>query len=212
MYKLNEQEEDFLESCWIMLKEKQIKPDLTIVKDLPVIEALREKGLIDLASEQLLTAAGEKEARGCVRRHRLAERLLSDILDCEDAVIHQASCKFEHGLHHGLEDSICILLGHPKTCPHGKDIPAGECCKKSDKITKRLVVSLQELIPGEGGKISYINTKDSESLKRLVSMGILPGNKIKLVSRFPSYVFEMGESSFAVDRELAAQIFVLVLK
>jgi DtxR family Mn-dependent transcriptional regulator len=61
-------------------------------------------------------------------------------------------------------------------------------------------------------KISYINTEDAKVLKKLIGMGILPGNKIKLLHRFPSFVFEMGNSHFAVDKDLAGYIHVLLLK
>jgi len=137
---------------------------------------------------------------------------MADILYVKDPLLHEASCKFEHGLHHGLEDNVCTLLGHPRTCPHGKPIPVGDCCKKFDKMPKRLIVSLKEMNPQDAGKISYINTSDSEILKKLIAMGILPGNKIKLLHRFPSYVFEMNNSSFAIDKDLAENIHVLLLK
>jgi Fe2+ transport system protein FeoA len=71
---------------------------------------------------------------------------------------------------------------------------------------------LKELTPGKIGKVSYINTQDKEVLKKLISMGIQPGIKIKLLHRFPSFVFEVGNSCFAVDKELAENIYVLLLK
>lgn len=211
MYKLTDGEEEILESLWIEIIENKKKPDTKILKDEEAFEDLIDKKIIDTSKDNLFTAKGLKEAEKCVRRHRLAERLVSDILEASDPVIHEAGCKFEHGLHHGLEDTVCTLLGHPRTCPHGKQIPPGECCKRLEKKPKRLIVSLKELNPGQAGKVSYINTGDSEVLKKLISMGVLPGNKIKLSHRFPSYVFEMGNSSYAVDNELAENIHVLLL-
>jgi Fe2+ transport system protein FeoA len=88
----------------------------------------------------------------------------------------------------------------------------GECCRRAEKRTQRLIISLKELSPGDYGKVSYINTQDKEVLNKLIAMGILPGKTIKLLHRFPSFVFEMENSSFAVDEELAENIHVLMLK
>jgi DtxR family transcriptional regulator, Mn-dependent transcriptional regulator len=211
MHVLSEMEEEILESLWIQIKEHKKHPDLKILKDQPALASLIEKKLIDLNSEQLLTAAGWQEAQLCVRRHRLAERLLADLFDVKDPLLHEAGCKFEHGLHHGLEDNVCTLLGHPRCCPHGKMIPRGNCCQRATVEPKRFIISLKELSPGDSGKISYINTHDKEVLNKLIAMGILPGNQVKLLHRFPSYVFEMDNASFAVDGELAENIHVLLL-
>ncbi len=212
MYKLTDAQEEILESLWIEIEENRDKPNTKVLKDEVAFQELITKNLVDLGKDSLLTKEGLKEAEKCVRRHRLAERLISDLLDAKDSVIHEASCKFEHGLHYGLEDNICTLLGHPKTCPHGKRIPPGSCCKSFEKIPKRMIVCLKDLSSGDAGKISYINTQDKEVLRKLIAMGILPGNKIKLLHRFPSFVFEMNNSSFAIDKDLAENIHVLLLK
>ncbi|NQT28240.1 MAG: metal-dependent transcriptional regulator [Candidatus Omnitrophica bacterium] len=212
MNKLSDAQEEILESLWIEIEEKKERPNTRVLKDEPAFRELMEKGLIDINKHSLFTKEGLEEARGCVRRHRLAERLVADVLDVKDPLMHEASCKLEHGLHYGLEDNVCTLLGHPKVCPHGKNIPVGSCCQSFEKIPKRLIVTLHNMAVGDSGKVSYINTHDSEILKKLISMGILPGNKIKLLHRFPSFVFEMDNSSFAVDKELAENIHVLLLK
>ncbi len=212
MYRLSDNEEEILESLWIEVQENATVPNKRLIQDEAAFSELVDKGLIDPVKDTLLTASGLKEAEKCIRRHRLAERLLGDILNVKDPLIHEASCKFEHGLHHGLEDNVCTLLGHPKTCPHAKIIPPGECCKKLEAVPKRLIVSLKELSPGDFGKVSYINIQDKEILKKLIAMGILPGNEIKLLHRFPSFVFEMGKTNFAIDKDLAENIYVLLLK
>ncbi|MBU2265638.1 MAG: metal-dependent transcriptional regulator, partial [Candidatus Omnitrophica bacterium] len=204
-------QEEILESLWIEIEENKNKPDTKILKDDPAFLELIDERLIDISRPHLFTEEGFKEAEKCVRRHRLAERLLADILDVKDPLMHEAGCKFEHGLHQGLEDNVCTLLGHPKTCPHGKPIPQGDCCRGFEKVPKKFILALKDLAPGEQGKISYINTKDKDILKKLISMGLLPGNKIKLLHRFPSFVFEMENSSFAIDKDLAEHIHVLLL-
>ena len=212
MYKLSDGAEEILESLWIETVEKKSTPNVSIIKDDHALEELIDKSYIDKKRKGLLTDEGLKEAEKCIRRHRLAERLLADMLDVRNHILHEASCKFEHGLHYGLEDSICTLLGHPQACPHGKVIPPGDCCKRAEKVSKRVIMSLKELSPNDIARISYINTRDSEVLNKLLGMGILPGNQIKLLHRFPSFVFEMNKANFAVDNDLAEHIHVLLLK
>ena len=89
-----------------------------------------------------LTSKGTEESRQCVRRHRLGERLFADVLRIKPGLVHEASCRFEHILHKGIEDNICILLGHPKTCPHGKPIPPGECCRHDATEISSLIIRL----------------------------------------------------------------------
>ena len=75
------------------------------------------------------TEKGRQRAADVIRRHRLAERLFTETLRIENEnEIEQQACKFEHILSPEATDKICAFLGHPKTCPHGSPIPAGECC------------------------------------------------------------------------------------
>jgi len=58
------------------------------------------------------------------------------------------------------------------------------------------------------GKIVHINTTDHKKLQKIIAMGVLPGISITLLQKFPSYVFQIGQSQFAIDKELAENIFV----
>ena len=57
-------------------------------------------------------------------------------------------------------------------------------------------------------KISYLRTQDHNILKRLIAMGALPNTEIILIQKFPSYVFQIGKSQFAVDKAIASCIYV----
>lgn len=70
------------------------------------------------------------------------------------------------------------------------------------------VVPLSELQPGEKGQIAYLQAKAKSQMQKLLSIGAIPGMNIMLVQRFPSYVFKMGHTQFAVDKELAHSIMV----
>ncbi len=205
---MTDRAEETLETLWIEIIEHKKVPDITVLKDDTAFKKLLEDGYLSLEGKQLLTAKGLEEGKLCVRRHRLAERLLVDVLHVKAGLVHETGCKLEHILHKGLEDNICILLGHPKRCPHGKSIPQGECCKVRRKKTESLVMPLSELQKGQSGKIAYIHTNDRALLKKIMAMGALPGLSITLAQRFPSYVFQIGESRFAVDKNVADQIQV----
>ena len=207
---LTDRAEEILETLWLEIVEHKKDPDIAVLKDNTAFKELVDMGYLSLEANQLLTAKGLDEGRLCVRRHRLAERLLIDVLHAKAELVHETGCKLEHVLHKGLEDNICILLGHPKSCPHGKAIPDGRCCKDRKRKAESLVMPLSELQKGQKGKIAYLHTHDRTMLKKIMAMGALPGLSIALVQRFPSYVFQVGESQFAIDKSVADQIQVWI--
>ena len=107
-------------------------------------------GIIRVEGEQIhLTTEGLTRAEELVRRHRLAERLLVDVLGKSPAEIEQDACEFEHVLAPGLVDAICTLLGHPQSCPHGMPIPPGRCCAEARAAVPSAVIPLTQLKKGE---------------------------------------------------------------
>ena len=212
---LSERAEEILEALWIQVEEQGRKPfNLGASRDEPAIEELVKLSFIrrDIGHIHLLEK-GKSHAIGCVRRHRLAERLLADVFDIKKNIIDEVSCKFEHLLHEGLEDNVCTLLGHPKVCPHGKPIPQGKCCleKKGGKLLKFLS-PLADLEIKDRGRIAYLQAKDTRQMQQLISIGAIPGASVTLTQKFPSYVFQIGQSQFAIDKELAAAIYVRLTK
>jgi DtxR family Mn-dependent transcriptional regulator len=207
--KLSENAQELLERLWVATKEEE-KPGLVINGTAAEkVEELVRLGLAELKDGQLrLTPAGRPEAAQAVRRHRLAERLLADVLTTEDALLDEQACRLEHALFDGLDESICTLLGHPRFCPHGQPIPQGECCEQMRTSVERLIAPLRELQPGQGGHIAYVQMNNSRRLQKLMAMGVLPGVAISLQRRSPSFVFEAGYSQFAVDEEIAGDIYV----
>ncbi len=212
---LSERAEDILEALWIQLGEQGKKQlDLGASRDEPAIEELIRLGLIrkDLDHMHLLEK-GKTHAMACVRRHRLAERLLVDVFDVKKKIIDEVSCKFEHLLHKGLEDNVCVILGHPKLCPHGKPIPPGRCCvEKKDRKALKFIAPLADLEVKDKGHIAYLQARDKNQMQKLINIGAMPGISIVLLQKFPSYVFQIGQSQFAVDKELASSIFVRLSK
>ncbi len=120
----------------------------------------------------------------------------------------KAACQLEHVIKKDIEEKICQLLGHPETCPHGRQIPPGKCCLEAKRTREKFVVSLRNMKKGEKGVIAYLKTGDSKKLKKLMAMGILPGNAIVLDRIFPSVVFSVDYSQYAIDSDIAEAIFV----
>lgn len=155
-----------------------------------------------------LTPSGHAIARETVRRHRLAELMLADVLEVREERIEPAACTIEHSLREGVDEAVCTLLGHPRRCPHGKPIPQGDCCRQAEIEQGKDVTALNDLRPGQSGRIAYVQTSEARKLHKLMAMGVLPGKAIKLIQGFPSYVFQVGHSQFAVDAEMARTIHV----
>ncbi len=213
---LTEQAEELLESLWIHTEEGErsfISVDDLEVAEKEPIEQLLEAGYISVTDGRVaLTDNGRPSARNVVRRHRLAERLLADVLGTRDVLMHERACKFEHLLDQGLDETICSLLGHPKVCPHGKPIPPGRCCQQEQTQAQRLVSPLSQLAQEQEGKVAYIYSPESSQLQKLMAMGILPGAPIRLIQSLPSYVFQAGQTQFAVDKEIADAIYVRLIE
>jgi DtxR family Mn-dependent transcriptional regulator len=205
--------EEILESLWIATEEQgSPAADLAalgIEADDQGLAELLGLSYVEVQSGRIrLRHEGRDEARMTVRRHRLAERLMMDILDIQGAPGDDRACEFEHLLHHGVDTKICTLLNHPATCPHGKPIPPGTCCEQARAAGEVGVVALTELKPGDPGEIAYLAASDVRKMQKLMSMGVLPGTAVILLRTYPSYIFKVGQSEFAVDEELAREIFV----
>jgi len=91
-----------------------------------MIRRMEHEGLVEVDRTVLLTVSGKKLAEQVVRRHRLAERLLTDILGLSWAEAHQEAGKWEHIISDKVEAAIVNLLEDPTTCPHGNPIPGSD--------------------------------------------------------------------------------------
>lgn len=211
--RLSVKAEEILEALWIAIEEQQ-QPGLSfealhIAAGDEGLQELLEHAYVEKYGELLrLRREGQHEAMMTVRRHRLAERLMMDILDLKGLQGDERACEFEHLLHHGVDTKICTLLNHPTTCPHGRPIPPGECCEQARHSGVSGVVALTELKAGEEGEIAYLSTSDPKKMQKLMNMGVLPGNHLFLSRSYPTYIFRVGNSEFAVDEVLAREIFI----
>ncbi len=205
--------DELLELIWTMEEEgNRVMEDIVDRSDddmaRSVLEKMENDTIYIAGKEVKFTKKGKKIAESIIRRHRLAERLLSEVFELESKNVHQEACKFEHILSPEVTDSVCTFLGHPPVCPHGKPIPRGVCCARFKKEVKPLVVSIKDLEPGDEGRIVFITPKEHARLDRLGSLGIIPGSTIRLHQKSPTYVIKIGETDLALDREIAKEIYV----
>jgi len=181
--------------------------------DRGVLDGMARKGLVTIHGDTVtLTAQGEEEARLAIRRHRLAERLLTEVFEVPEGTLEDEACDFEHILSKGVTDSICTLLGHPPACPHGHPIPRGRCCEKTRVELRPLVKPLTDLKAGERAKIVFIMPSAHSRLDRLSALGILPGSTLRVHQKSPAFVLELGETTIAIDSDIAREIYVRVVK
>ena len=199
--------EELLEALYVHEVEKGQYPLGETVKN-GSAEAVSLNFVEASGKEYKLTDAGRLKGQSVLRRHRLAEMLLKNVFAVGPGHIEEDACRFEHVLHDDVEEKVCGLLGHPTHCPHGKEIPQGDCCKRAQTDQIKEVRPLCDGAPDAEGFVAYLATQDNRQVQKLVAMGILPGAGVKVIRRFPSYVFQVGYSQFAVDRSLAELIYV----
>ncbi|HSW61900.1 MAG TPA: metal-dependent transcriptional regulator [Dissulfurispiraceae bacterium] len=209
-----ERVDEALELLWVLdeeghqdVKRFRLSSDDDNVDGL--LQTIVAQGHAVIDGEQVrMTEIGTELARGLIRRHRLSERLFFDVFDLTMDEVEKGACKTEHILSEALTDSICTFLGHPATCPHGKPIPRGECCKRYRVDVQPVVTRLTEFEVGKRCKIVFITPSDASRIGRLSSIGIIPGSVIKLIQKKPSVVLQIEETTIAVDPELAGEIYV----
>lgn len=208
--------DEVLELLWMLFEDGEAYADILTKrsedpKAADLLKDIESSGLVSVSNGKIaFRETGAKRAEEIIRRHRIAERLLSEVFEVDEKQVEDSACELEHThvLGQAVVDSMCTFLGHPPTCPHGKAIPRGECCRKSSLEVKPLVVSLIDIRIGDEAKIVFISSKYPARLDRLSSFGIMPGGIIKLHQKQPTYVLKIGETELALDKDLAKEIFV----
>jgi DtxR family transcriptional regulator, Mn-dependent transcriptional regulator len=154
----------------------------------------------------MLTEQGLREAARSVRRHRLSERLLSDLLDVPWDRVHPEACRLEHALSPEVEQRLAERLGNPSTCPHGYAIP-----DEDGGVTESPTKPLVELSAGDHAVIDHVSEDDADLLRYLASLGLMPQAVVSVESVAPfggPHLIRVGSSQYAVGREVAQRVFV----
>ncbi|NUM36083.1 MAG: metal-dependent transcriptional regulator [Candidatus Brocadiae bacterium] len=213
---LTEQEEMFLKEVWC-LREKQknniasLQPIFPQKQWVSLLKTLSESGFIVSSDDSIeFTDKGEACTQAIIRRRRLTELLLYNILNVSLNISTSNACKIEHLISDEVTERICAFLGHPTQCPHGNPIPPGHCCSKHESV-RPLIEPLTNFSPGEKGKVIFIAGNDSNRLNRLTSLGVYPGTVLTLRQRKPAAIVRVGETDIALEPSLAKKIYCRTL-
>lgn len=182
---------------------------VTTIERAALVAEMRAAGLaVERDGEVRLTEKGEAVARALLRRHRLAERLLCEVLELPEDEFERSACLFEHHLSERVADRICTLLGHPTTCPHGRPIPPGDCCRRRLRTVEPIIERLSDIPPGDEARVVFLTPALGPRLERLGALGVIPGSALRVQQKLPSFVVTVGETEVALDGDVAREIFV----
>ncbi len=145
------------------------------------VKRLAERGLLDhkLYRGVELTAAGRAAAVSAIRRHRIVERFLADMLGYAWNEADRLATSFEHELPHEVEDRLYVALDRPETCPHGFPIPAPEMADIP------ALPPLYELEPGDVAVVAVPGSTDPEIVEFLDTLGLRPGVRVEVREKHP---------------------------
>jgi len=174
------------------------------------VNRLVDHGYAELMDDRSLrlTDEGRSIATSIVRRHRLAERLLVDVIGLEWEKVHKEADRWEHAISAEVEEKLVLLLGDPATCPHGNPIPGS-----SHKVEGPASVPLTQLQPGPFivRRISEKVEIDEDAIKFLAGAELIPGSNAIVISTTTDGVqvttHAAGEQT--VPRKLAQLIYAI---
>jgi DtxR family Mn-dependent transcriptional regulator len=153
-----------------------------------------------------LTGEGSKLALSVFRRHRLAEKLLTQVLKLDWVESHEEACKLEHAISEKLANSIEKALDSPQTCPHGNPIPS-----ESGSMRHIKDQPLSELENGDSAMVSRVPDENTELLRYLTTLGMFPGVKIAVEEKAPfkgPMLVKVGSGSYPLSLDVASGIYV----
>ena len=209
--------EDYLETIY-ELEESGIPPmRARLVERLGVsaptvsetVARLEREGYLTLDDQRVLrlTGAGLTAATAVMRRHRLAERLLVDVLKVPWHQVHEEAHRLEHAISETLEPYLVTVLGDPGTCPHGNPIP-GSANHESTKGQ----VPLTDLAPGVPATVRRIDEEVEarpDAMRDLERLLLMPGHAVRLDAvegERARLTTDAGTTSLDVD--VAAKVYV----
>ncbi len=175
------------------------------------VKKLAEKSLLEHQPYRgvELTPAGRRAAVGAIRRHRIVERFLSDMLGYAWNEADRLAGAFEHELPQAVEDRMFVALDRPATCPHGFPIPEPDVADIPD------MPPLYGLEPGDIAVVAVPGSTDPEVVKFLDTLGLRPGVRVEVREKHPfdgPLVLSVGGKKRTIGEKVASQIFVRVTK
>ena len=209
--------EEYLEAIHELLEEGSSVIQARLVERLghtaptvsEMVRRLRDDGYLRVEGRAIsLTGKGKERAEKVVRKHRLAERLLTDVIGLEWHKAHLEAGRWEHVISDEVESLLVKLLDNPTTCPHGNPIPGTD--RNAEALT-----TLDTSEPGAHIRLARITEQveiDLESLTYLGTHGFIPGRSATVRSKAPDGTLvlelDMDESTIALGPALAANLYI----
>ncbi len=174
-----------------------------------MIKILANEGYVNYVKYKgvSLTDSGLEYARQIRKRHHVVERFLTDVLDIDHQTAHEEACRVEHAISDDLAVKMCHMLGTQI------DEDCSSCklkCKASTGESKT-TICLSKMKSGDVGVIDFVRGEDSNIMKKLLSMGFVPGRTLEFESKVsekgPRIVI-LGTSHIALDYNMANMIYV----
>jgi DtxR family Mn-dependent transcriptional regulator len=177
-----------------------------------MIQKLADRGHLDYQKYKgvTLTEKGLVLARKVKRKHRILESFLVNFLGMNRGDSHEEACRLEHTISDESEKRLCLMMDNPKLCPDGEPIP--KCEEDCALCEREPSVSLTRMRKGEHGLITHLRCdKSPEKIRKLISMGLVPGRRVKVEEEAPiggALVIGLGESKVALGKEYASLVHV----
>lgn len=184
------------------------------------VARMERDGLVIVTGERHLelTNQGRHEAVSVMRKHRLAERLLADVIGLEWELVHEEACRWEHVISEHVEKKILELIESPDFSPYGNPIPGlDELGYKTNPTFKDGVVSIVDLPKAIASQIEFVLRRigepmqlDVELLGQLQELGILPGAKVTVDFEGTTVLIAKHGSAegLRLESDLAMHLFV----
>jgi DtxR family Mn-dependent transcriptional regulator len=174
------------------------------------IKRLAEKGLLEHQPYRgvELTRQGRTAAVAAIRRHRIVERFLADMLGYAWNEADRLAGAFEHQLPQEVEDRMFVAMDRPATCPHGWPIPAPDVSEIPE------MPSLYALEPGAKAVVALPGSTDPEVVKFLDTLGLRPGVEVEVREKHPfdgPLVLRVAGMERTIGEKVASQIFVRIV-
>src|SRR6266581_8560920 len=216
MAEMHDTTEEYLESILAIEEEGVVPMRARLVERLGLSAAavsetigrLSDHGFVELHGDRSLhlTDKGRRLATTVVRRHRLAERLLVDVIGLEWEKVHREADRWEHAISADVEEKLVQLLGDPATCPHGNPIPGS-----AHKVDVRGSTPLSRVDPGPV-KVTRISEKvelDDDALVLLAGAQLTPDSDAVVVGPAPDGVIvKTAAGERTIPTRLAELMFV----
>jgi DtxR family transcriptional regulator, Mn-dependent transcriptional regulator len=173
-----------------------------------MLKKLERDGYVEYVArgEVKLSRTGLEVAVRVLRRHRLAERLLTDVLGMPWDEVHEEACMLEHAISDRVEGHLVRFLGDPQTCPHGHPIPPRDLSEPA-----RAGIPLAQIEAGTRAAIVGVTDEVPEILRYLGQVGLRPGAHVNVVEKAPlggPLTIEIGGARHAISLELARMVIV----